>query len=42
MKDKHDKVTLTFPEMEGDYVWTEAECRVARTKLGMNYTSIRP
>lgn len=34
MKDKHDKVTLTFPEMEGDYVWTEAECRVARDQAG--------
>ena len=46
MKDKHDKVTPDFPEvlrtegrgsypdMEGDWLWTEAECRVARDQAG--------
>ena len=23
MKDKHDKVTLSFPEMEGDYIYSK-------------------
>ena len=33
MKDKHDKVTPDFPDMEGDYIYTKAEHAIDKADL---------
>lgn len=33
MKDPHDKVTLPFPEMEGDFIYTKAEHAIDKADL---------